>query len=432
MAIQNFSVTPAGDMSAGLSGISKILQFATEKREEEAAEEEARAQKAAAQEALLDAWNSGDPSAVMEASINHPSIAAQATQGLGLLEQYQKDDANKFAMEVLANPEKAGEIAERRIQLLNMQDRNPEHTMQFYDAYLQDPEAALKGLELNFAAASPEGYKAYRETMTPEAADTKVVGDFLVDTSGKVIFDANAQGGGNTPEHGVTPLIFRNPQTGAYTAYLPAKDGTMTQVETPEGQEFVPDSGRLGFNPTNILEQGAAQTEAERIKNLPAAQRQQLRRQQQQTMLDETIDRAAGLTSGWTTGVGSWLQKVPGSDANDLRATLDTIKGNIGFDKLQEMREASPTGGALGAVSTFELQNLQSVLGNLEQSQSKDQFLFNLEQVRNTLRDIVHGGEMQFLDTYGGGQAAAPVQQGSVPAGGGQVLRFDTQGNLIQ
>src|SRR5690606_6556782 len=104
-----------------------------------------------------------------------------------------------------------------------------------------------------------------------------------------------------------------------------AKDGTMTQIETPEGQEFVPDSGRMGYNPTNILEQSAAQTQAERIKSLPAQQRAQLRKKQQQTMLDNTIDRAAELTSGWSTGVGSWLQNVPTTDANDLRATLDTI-----------------------------------------------------------------------------------------------------------
>ena len=71
---------------------------------------------------------------------------------------------------------------------------------------------------------------------------------------------------------------------------------------------------------------------------------------------------------------------------------MTTIKGNIGFDKLQALRDASPTGGALGQVSTFELETLQAVFGSLKQSQSEEQLRYNLERFQNTYNDLIHKG----------------------------------------
>lgn len=91
------------------------------------------------------------------------------------------------------------------------------------------------------------------------------------------------------------------------------------------------------------------------------------------------------------TGVGSLLNWIPGTTGRDLEGQLDTIKANMGFDKLQQMRANSPTGGALGAVSDFENKMLQSTIANLETSQSKEQFLENLQKVEDTYNRIVHG-----------------------------------------
>jgi hypothetical protein len=57
---------------------------------------------------------------------------------------------------------------------------------------------------------------------------------------------------------------------------------------------------------------------------------------------------------------------------------LDTIGANMGFEQLQAMRAASPTGGALGNVTERELELLQAVQGSLQQSQSREQFQSNL------------------------------------------------------
>ena len=99
------------------------------------------------------------------------------------------------------------------------------------------------------------------------------------------------------------------------------------------------------------------------------------------------------------TGSGSVLKAVPGTNAADLDALLQGIGANIAFNKLNEMRQASPTGGALGQVTEGEHKRLQSVYGSLSQAQSEEQFLEVLERLERTYADIVHGaGNWRIVD----------------------------------
>lgn len=109
----------------------------------------------------------------------------------------------------------------------------------------------------------------------------------------------------------------------------------------------------------------------------------------------EDIDRVLkGVDSAVLPAVGvgaSTLSGIPGTAAHDVSKLLDGVKANIAFDKLQQMRESSPTGAALGAVSDREMALLQSVVGSLEQSQSSAQFKQNLQRLRNLTMDVIHG-----------------------------------------
>ena len=100
---------------------------------------------------------------------------------------------------------------------------------------------------------------------------------------------------------------------------------------------------------------------------------------------------------------GGLLSGVPGTDAHDASKLLQTIRANVGFDRLQQMRDSSPTGGALGAINQSEMTLLNSALGSLEQSQSPEQFRQNLERLRGIYGQIVHGA--------GGQVPAAPTQE---------------------
>jgi hypothetical protein len=95
--------------------------------------------------------------------------------------------------------------------------------------------------------------------------------------------------------------------------------------------------------------------------------------------VDEAMKNVGFSSTGLT---GTVMGMVPGTKAYDLDKTIDTIKANLGFTELQAMRDASPTGGALGQVAIQELAMLQSTVASLEKGQSEDQLRKGLGQVR--------------------------------------------------
>lgn len=94
------------------------------------------------------------------------------------------------------------------------------------------------------------------------------------------------------------------------------------------------------------------------------------------------VDQAIGKVGRLTAGLGASLAGIPGSKAKDLSKDIDTIKANLGFRELQEMRRNSPTGGALGQVAVQELNMLQATVASLDQSQSRQQLRRNLEEIK--------------------------------------------------
>jgi hypothetical protein len=123
-----------------------------------------------------------------------------------------------------------------------------------------------------------------------------------------------------------------------------------------------------------------------------------------------------------TGTLGPVLAKVGGTDAKSLATLLTTIKANVGFDKLQQMRDASPTGAALGPVSDYENQLVQAVLGSLDQGLSEDDLLYNLDRLGVLVDDIVNKGIQSPAQRA---PTAAPTQ--SAPT----IMNFDENGNLV-
>lgn len=75
--------------------------------------------------------------------------------------------------------------------------------------------------------------------------------------------------------------------------------------------------------------------------------------------IEDKMDDWSPIRQG-TTG---WMW---GSEARSINNDLKTLKGNAAFDRLQQMRDESKTGGALGQVSNIELQLLESTITALD------------------------------------------------------------------
>ena len=146
----------------------------------------------------------------------------------------------------------------------------------------------------------------------------------------------------------------------------------------PNGLRFtvIPNS------PTDLKQQAAAQKES---KITSSEQAKTEAEATSGTLVLEEIDRAIAAIKAnprLTTGLGAqFTQNIDGTPAVDLSELLSPIQANIGFDRLQRMRNESPTGGALGQVAVKELDFLQATQGSLSQRQNSPQLLENLERL---------------------------------------------------
>ena len=152
-----------------------------------------------------------------------------------------------------------------------------------------------------------------------------------------------------------------------------------------------------GNGPDRVLTPAPGSIEAEkRAADLEAEAAATAAATQSAGIVVEDIDRALGLIDanpGLTTGWGAALtQDLPAGPAADVKYLVETVKANASFDKLQQMRDASPTGAALGPVSDFENKLLQATIGNLALAQDDDQIKYNLERVKEVYLKIINEG----------------------------------------
>lgn len=156
--------------------------------------------------------------------------------------------------------------------------------------------------------------------------------------------------------------------------------------------QFVNGGGDISKVPDeykNIVVQGLSKTGPGTISPY-----QQERITRSLTSIDDLMTRVGP----WTTGFGALLDVIPSSDARDFEADLAMLKSSIAFGELTAMREASKTGGALGAISEKELQLLESALGSLDTRQSAANFAKNLQQIKDSINRWVSAASQ-----YGGG-----------------------------
>lgn len=164
----------------------------------------------------------------------------------------------------------------------------------------------------------------------------------------------------------------------------------------PETQQYVQKVMNGAAAPAETTMQDGTTITA--LPKSPAAQAKEAEKNRQRTiqgdLVNDEVNRSLNMLNeqgGAVAGMGSVTSGIPMMPAHDFAQMLDTIKANIGFDKLQSMRDASPTGGALGQVSEFENKLLQAVFGSVQQSQSPEQLRYNLMRLQNTYNDIVNG-----------------------------------------
>lgn len=169
------------------------------------------------------------------------------------------------------------------------------------------------------------------------------------------------------------------PQQEAFSKLTPEQQAA-TFFKSGQTVEMTPEGGfKITSGGTSLPQKKFEAKQKEKATKSVERERQSLQKTDiVLTKVDEAL-KQVGLS---TAGAGSVLAGLPGTAARDLRSTIDTIKANLAFNALQAMREASPTGGALGAVSERELNLLESTIASLDTGQSPERLRANLEQIK--------------------------------------------------
>jgi hypothetical protein len=163
-----------------------------------------------------------------------------------------------------------------------------------------------------------------------------------------------------------------------------------------------------------VAAKSKATYQAEGEQSLAKVQRVIEQKLDQRENLGRVIENANQLANqAFTTGfTGSLASSIRGTPAFDLAEDVKTLRAFAAFDTLQQMRDNSPTGGALGQVSNIELGLLESAYSNLLTSQSRGQFLNNLRaferQNKLALERAMRAYEQDYKRFGGERQSALP------------------------
>lgn len=151
-------------------------------------------------------------------------------------------------------------------------------------------------------------------------------------------------------------------------------DATNQTGKAPSGYQF---NATGGLEPIPGSKQALEAEQA--AKKLKASQEATVAKA---SVILNKVNEAKNKINFFTTGVtGAVAGKIPATDRKALESALETIKANLGFQELQEMRANSPTGGALGQVAVQELVALQSTVANLSPDLPPKTLKANLDEI---------------------------------------------------
>jgi hypothetical protein len=292
---------------------------------------------------------------------------------------------------------------------------------------IKDGQVIRQTPEGKYVAEGIEGFER-NQKLTGEAANLEVLLGRKPTLSEVRDFKKRTEsgGGGNpyfTPVQTAQGVMAFNARTGRMEPVLVAGGQVVGSASDPALQKDI----------AGAKKEGAAEV-AKQVQ-FPKARESFNALNRQWTVVENSIDKAIKEVGPFTAGAGSWMNAVPGTPQKNLRETLATIQANIGFDKLQNMRENSPTGGALGQVSDFENKLLQAVQGSLAQDQSPAQLKQNLQTVKTLLQQMKVDKKNAFNTDFGefltgsadqiraGGSSTKPPGQNTAPAGAIDMLK---------
>jgi hypothetical protein len=300
----------------------------------------------------------------------------------------------------------------------------------------QQPPQRLPGVQAQFDPQRPVSSldpNAYAEPTQMAQARTRI--------AAMEAAKQQSAGGANSPatmsaQDAWKTLTEQNPKATTQqkwaTIQAMAKTGVFKTKAAAEGLTGVEgalyqDAIKRGMSPTAAAEEAAkykragsaevaatelakkeADTKAKTEANQPKAKQTMERMTENADDMKNALAAIRKQSGAWTTGMfGKLFSALPGTEAYNLHANLERLTSRLGLDTLQEIKDSSPNGSALGRVTNYEMGLLVKAKENLDQAQSEDQFNAALDDLETKIANSKKHIQAAYEETYGkGGESA--------------------------
>lgn len=319
--------------------------------------------------------------------------------------EFAQERANTASQMRGKTPEEKVSILEARISRLTEQGKDPSSTQRLLDMY----QTGIQGkADLETAQDRRQSDQAYEQSLQLKTADNRIEEAYQTGVNTglikpkeekegyRILSDLEKSAAGIKAEG----VYQQSPQgkiskvggvkTAVNVSNIISPGGKYKTGSIPPGYALSEVNGKPVY-----IEIKGGPVEKKRVEDIKKEEIKRETIEEKATIVGSDIERLQTLVedSPWynpVTGIsGAIFSNIPGTARKDAEGLQRTITANIGFDRLQEMREGSKTGGALGAISEREMKQLESVKGSIDFAESDEQILRNLQRLDDIYSKIL-------------------------------------------
>ncbi|AJB03388.1 phage DNA ejection protein [Salmonella enterica subsp. enterica serovar Corvallis] len=367
----------------GLSGIAGVFQQ----------EKQAQRQKEF-QQAYANAYASGDRGALRQLATQYPDQIESVRKGMGFIDEDQRNSIGTLAAGARlasSSPEAMQSWLQNNAKELTRVGVDPNNVVQMYQ---QNPSGFGEFVDhLGMAALGPIDYFNVQDKMAGREIDR-----------GRLAETIRSNQAGEALQQRGQDITVRGQNISAQNAAL------SREIQRAELQDKVLDRQiARETNQIKLDELKQKQADVRHKAEIAKADRQAAAQGAVDTFstaLDSLneIEQSPGLSKA--VGIRSAFPTVPGSDAANFEARLDTFKAQTFLPMVQSLK-------GMGALSDAEGKKLSDAVGALSPKMSEKAFRDSIGKIRNQLESKLSTVKKQF--DYQEPVQNAPVQQS--PAG---------------
>ena len=325
-----------------------------------------------------DAWASGDPSGLFKFAQENPAFVAQAQQAFSGLNEQQRNDMGDLAMRanvaLSQGPEAYSKFITDNKDRLNRVGANADWMIQ---TGIQNPEQLSHMLTtMSLGALGPEKAFAVQDKMAGREIDRGRLAETIRSNQAGEALTARGQ-----------DIQIRGQNISAQNAALSREIQRAELQEKALDRQIARESNQL-----KLEELKQKQADVRQKADIARADRQAAAQGAVDTFstaLDSLneIEQSPGLSKA--VGIRSAFPTVPGSDAANFEARLDTFKAQTFLPMVQSLK-------GMGALSDAEGKKLSDAVGALSPKMSEKAFRDSIGKIRNQLESKLSTVKKQF------------------------------------